>query len=372
MKRYLFGILAVLGFVGLLAAPTVAAQAGKNALMMCLESLIPTLFPFFVFSSLFVSLGFAEITGRGFGRIMKPLFNIGGAAATAFLLGLVSGFPVGARTAISLYNEHLCSKEEAERTLAFCNNAGPAFVLGTVGVGIWSSTRVGWLLWVAQVIASVITGVVFGRLWKSDGGKSCVNAEKKPHAVRLLPALVDAVRSSSVSVLYITAFIVFFAIVIAMLSFFGVIPTVAGVLAKIPVSLSQSDWEHLLSGIVEFTSGIKMIGATEPFQRSLTLTAAILGWAGLSVHCQVLSFVCDSGLSAKPYILGKVMQTALSSCITYIMSFFFDADTSAFASFTFCRSSIEYFFLLFAISCAAAVFFGATILLSSEYIIKRK
>lgn len=335
MKKYLFGIIAVAGIAGLMICPTEAVSAGKEALGMCFSSIIPALLPFFVFSSLFVGFGFAEITGKALGRVMRPVFNVSGAAASAFILGIVSGFPVGAKTAIDLYRRGLCSKAETERTLAFCNNAGPAFVLGTVGVGIWSSTRVGWLLWSAQTAAAVITGIFFGLFWKGSDEFCPPSEAKRERVVRFLPTLVNAVRDSAVSLVYISAFIVFFAIVIAMLSSFGIIPAAASFLAKIPFPLNSSDWEHLLSGIVEFTSGIKMIGAEEPFRRSLTLTSAVLGWAGLSVHCQVLSYISDAGISAKAYIVGKFMQSGLSAAITYGLSFVVSVPTSAkaFAAF---------------------------------------
>ena len=34
----------------------------------------------------------------------------------------------------------------------------------------------------------------------------------------------------------------------------------------------------------------------------------MLGWAGFSVHCQVLSFLGGSGLSVKTYLIGKLLQ----------------------------------------------------------------
>ncbi len=64
---------------------------------------------------------------------MAPLFRAGGACSSALALGFVGGYPVGARTAIALYENGQCSKTEAERLLAFCNNSGPAFILGGGG-----------------------------------------------------------------------------------------------------------------------------------------------------------------------------------------------------------------------------------------------
>ena len=43
------------------------------------------------------------------------------------------------------------------------------------------------------------------------------------------------------------------------------------------------------------------------------MAAFMLGWAGVSVHCQVLSFIGGSGLSVRTYILGKLMHGGLSA-----------------------------------------------------------
>jgi len=42
----------------------------------------------------------------------------------------------------------------------------------------------------------------------------------------------------------------------------------------------------------------------------------MLGWAGLSVHCQVLSFIGDSGLSVRTYLAGKLCHGLLAAALT--------------------------------------------------------
>ncbi len=45
----------------------------------------------------------------------------------------------------------------------------------------------------------------------------------------------------------------------------------------------------------------------------LSMAAFMLGWAGLSVHCQVLAFLGDSGLSLRTYLTGKLLHGGLSA-----------------------------------------------------------
>ena len=114
---------------GLLFYSRQSMDAARQGLSLCANVIVPSLFPFFVLSSLVVELGMAGYLGRALERVMYPLFRVGGPGAGALVLGFIGGYPVGARTAIGLYQSGQCSKAEAERMLAFCNNSGPALSL---------------------------------------------------------------------------------------------------------------------------------------------------------------------------------------------------------------------------------------------------
>ena len=141
-QRYrdiLLGLGLLLSAAALVVWPQQSMGAMKDGLKLCANVIVPSLFPFFVLSSLVVELGMSRYLGRLLEPVMAPLFRVNGSCATALALGFVGGYPVGARTAISLYENGQCSKTEAERMLAFCNNCGPAFILGVVGTGIFGS-----------------------------------------------------------------------------------------------------------------------------------------------------------------------------------------------------------------------------------------
>ena len=128
-------------FSALLLLPEVSAQAVRDAMLLCVQTLIPSLFPFFVLSSLLIACGASELLSALLSPLMRPLFGLSGAGAAALALGLCGGYPVGARTAAELVENGALSQEEGERLLAFCNNAGPGFLLGVCGAGVFSSSR---------------------------------------------------------------------------------------------------------------------------------------------------------------------------------------------------------------------------------------
>ena len=147
--------------LSLLLLPKQSVSAAGDGVQLCLNVILPSLFPFFVLSTLCVDSGIIRALGTLMQPLMAPLFRVGGCCAGAFLLGIIGGYPVGARTAISLYESGQCSRDEAERLLSFCNNSGPAFILGVVGAGIFSSSKAGLWLYGAHVAASILVGIVF-------------------------------------------------------------------------------------------------------------------------------------------------------------------------------------------------------------------
>ena len=170
VRDAILGLALLCATLGLMLYPQECMSAAKDGLTLCYNVIIPSLFPFFVLSSLVVELGLAGYVGRALERVMRPLFNVSGACASAFALGFIGGYPVGAKTAISLYEKGMCSRTEAERLLSFCNNSGPAFILGVVGAGVFGSSKVGLLLYLAHAAASVCVGILF-RFYKAGSVK---------------------------------------------------------------------------------------------------------------------------------------------------------------------------------------------------------
>ena len=291
--------------------PGEAMSAMKDGLSLCGNVILPSLFPFFVLSSLVVELGMSRCLGRLFQPVMAPLFRVNGACASAVALGFIGGYPVGARTAIALYESGQCSRTEAERLLAFCNNSGPAFILGVVGTGVFGSG----------------VGVLFRFYRYREPPRPSRQPEAHFQAARFSAAFTRSVTSSLASALNICAFILFFTVTIRMLTLSGLLTGLARLLARLcaPLGLSQVWAERLLTGVLEVSSGVSSLTGGALSGR-LSMAAFMLGWAGLSVHCQVLAFLGDSGLSMGTYLWGKLLHGLLSAALLGLLTRLFPLD----------------------------------------------
>lgn len=278
-----------------------ALDAVRTGLEICATRIIPSLFPFMVLSNLFVGCGLAERLGRRFSSVFSRFFGIDGNGAAALLIGLFSGFPLGASCAVDLCDKGLLTRRQTETLLAFCSNTGPAFLIGSVGTALWGDARIGWILYAAQAIAALLCGLfagIGGRRAVSDDGYTELIFDDPP-ASPTLHAFTDAITAAVPAVLQVCGFVILFRIFSTMaVTLFSQCVTTPYLSAAV-------------ASLLEISSGAASIAETAVqtgMRRSLAvgLTGAAVGWSGLAVHLQVASFTSRCGLSLRRYFAGKI------------------------------------------------------------------
>ena len=158
--------------------------AVKNGLSLWINNIVPSLFPFFIAVELLNHTNIPKIIGTCFQKIMKPLFNVPGIGAYALFMGVISGYPVGAKIVTDFRNNSICTKEEGERLLTFTNNSGPLFIIGSVGIAMFKDTSIGILLLITHLLACLTVAFIF-RFWKSNKRTSTSSHINIDNTVRL-------------------------------------------------------------------------------------------------------------------------------------------------------------------------------------------
>ena len=198
----------------------------------------------------------------------------------------------------------------------FCNNAGPGFIFGVVGMGLLGSVRAGALLYGIHLLSAVLIGAAIHafadrpRVAPADGGTAASAAE--PPAESFPVSFVESVREAAEAMLNVCAFLVFFSVILSFLrTSFLWDGACRGLHAAFGIQPSVTD--ALLDGTMELSTGIsclKQAGGTESVQMVCSLL--LLGWGGLCVHCQVLSLRGGRSVPMGPYFAGKAAQAVVS------------------------------------------------------------
>ena len=283
-----------------------AAEAVKRSMEICANTVIPSLFPFMVLSELFISSGAGELMGRYIGRPISALFGISHAGAAALLIGFICGFPIGTRSAVSLYERRSISRGEFEHICTFCNNPSSAFLISAVGGVLFGSRLFGVLLYASHILSSCIVGLV-GRFLFTEGKDSFCSTNHSPKKREgIISSFIRAVTDSASSMLFICAFVVFFSAVV------GVIRSFAQG-AGLPDGATA-----LMFGFFEMTGGVAEASSL-PLGLAIPISAIITGWSGLSVHFQFVAICKEHRFALRPYFLSKALCALLNGVIISIM-----------------------------------------------------
>ena len=310
MKK-LFQALALLAvFVLLIALPQAAADGVRSALTLCGRVILPSLFPFFVCSNLFLLLGYSARLSARFGGAAAKLLRLPPAAGSAFLLGLLGGYPAGAQAAGTLYARGELSGANAERALAVCNQAGPSF--------IFKSAAAGAFLYAVQIVSAVLVC----RLTAKKQYAPAKAVAKPPQPESFAAAFSESVRRAGMSAIQICMFITVFSV----LSCYFLLA--AGRFLP-PEALP------LVLGSLELSAGCAALAdCALALQWKLCIASALLSFGGVSVLAQSRAAVQEHGLTGRLLLPCKALQAVLSCTLTLVAAPLLHAESWPAAAFS--------------------------------------
>lgn len=307
--------------------------ATKNGLTLWATCVVPSLFPFFVITNLLSHTKIVSFIGRLLDRFMRPLFNVPGIGGFAFIMGLISGYPVGAKIVSDFRDKNLVSKDEGERLLAFTNNSGPLFIISSVGISLLGDTKTGMLLLLTHILSCITVGIVLGKFSKSSdyeylrtNDKHNIISEKKDISnvtlKNLGEVLGNSINNSISTLLLIGGFVVIFSVLISILNQTHIIEIIAQFFKPILgfLGFNLNFAKPLVSGILELTNGVSLVSDVhvKAISQNVVLCAFLLGFGGLSVLLQVFSIVSKTDLSMKKYFIGKLLQGFIAALYTFL------------------------------------------------------
>ncbi len=317
MKKRIAVCGSLAALLALICAAGEVMESCRRALSLCAELIIPSLFPFFVLSILLSRLGLPELLGRLTSGMSRRLFNVSGAGASALIMGLTGGYPLGAAYIADMRRAGSISAGEAERLMGFCNNSGPAFIVGAVGAGVFVSPRAGLYLYGVHIAAAVITGLILRTSSPAPDSAVCETAAAETDGA-FAEVFSGAVKQALVSMLNVCAFVVCFTVLVGLLDADGFFSLAVGRIS------AATGWElhrvrALLTGILELGSGVGAMRTLGLNAANLALAAFLVGWGGISVHFQTMAVIAESGIKGALHFAGRLISASISAVLAYFL-----------------------------------------------------
>lgn len=297
---YFFTTLIIYMFFFLVISAEHASTHIIQAIDLCTKRIIPSLFPFMVLNEIILSSGLAKTLGNIFGRPFSKLLKIKKECSSAIISGMLLGFPLGTKSAVSLYTNGYISKEETEDLICFCSNTGPAFVLGFVAP-ILGNKSLAVIIYVSQLLAALVIALFLSHPKKEN------KTEHRPHSpAQANLSLTAAVINSVIPILNVCAFVCFFSCITCsleeLLSFLGL----------------NNTFTVFFSGLLELSNGIALAAELCGSFEASIFSAFFIGWSGLSVILQSHSICSPNGICCKKFVAAKLIQGILCAFFTFV------------------------------------------------------
>ena len=266
------------------------SSGALKGLEMCLNVLVPSLFPFMAVSSFIVKSGLAYQLGKPFSKITRFVFGLSGQFAPIIILSLIGGYPVGAKGISALVQSGDISDDEAEKALMFCICAGPGFIVNFVGNSIYQNKKIGLIIFVSQILSVLILGIIINIISKNNFS----NKESKHKSIPMSNAIVEATLDSTKGIVSICAFVILFS------AFAGIVDEI----------INNVEFKNYLYCLLEVCNAVK-------YNSQLELVAFAIGFGGLCVHFQIFSAVKNVKFKKATFFFIRIIQGLITATLTH-------------------------------------------------------
>lgn len=275
--------------------PQAVGGGVKKGLEICVYTIIPSLFPFLILSTYIVRSDMFSPFYRFFSPVSHTLFRQPECTVPVILMSFIGGFPIGAKMTSSLLENKKITKNQAQRLLLFCFNGGPAFTITAVGINMLGSFKAGVIIYASLCFSSLILGFVSAVFDDKRKAEKIPFKENQMMSLALSSSVTDSVNT----VLSMCAWIVLFSALTECINIFNI----------------SHGAQLFINSVTEVTKGCTLACG----ELSIPVITAIIGFGGFCIHCQIYPFISQSGLKYTRFLVVRILNSALSAVICFIL-----------------------------------------------------
>lgn len=308
MLNYFLTFAIILFLICMISQPAKFISHALNGISAWAFNVLPSVLPFMFFTRVLSALNTLPRLTRVFSPISTKLFKTPAISFYIFVMAILSGYPVGSKMVADLYTQGQATKEDAFRMTSFCSTSGPMFIIGAVGIGMFSNAVIGYILFISHAIGAILNGLIYRNLKTNDSSLSESKTAKPLTKPSTHLDLSDIVLNSTLSILSVGCIITIFFIVIECLS---------PLLNLLPQNIS-----FFLEGIVEITKGCLDLSTLPNKFIAVCLCSFVISFGGISTLLQSLTMLSKVKMPVRLFALQKLTHALFSLVITILLLFF--------------------------------------------------
>lgn len=279
-----------------------------NGINVCLNSLIPSMYIFMILACFISVSNIDTYIGKLLNPISIRLFKMSGETFSIMLLSFIGGYPVGAKIISDKVKLNQLSEKDAQYLLNFCVYCSPAFIISGVSVFLWGNSKLGIYIYISQILSGILMAIVC-----AFRQKQVIYVKSNNNENSISNSLVYAVNNATKSMCVICSFVILFYALFALID-----------LIKLP-----KEYSSFIKGILEVTSGCQLI-EQKSLINSVLLVSIFTSFGGFCVILQLNSILNNCNINLLKFIFIRVIFTAISTAITYIVIVYLQTNIQCF------------------------------------------
>ncbi len=277
----------------------IVINSTKDASILFFNKVFVTIFPFILLSDILIYYDYHIFLKDVFGKIISKIFNIDPNSSVVFILSMLTSSPNNAIFIKDMLDKKLINENTLNKLLVFTYFPSISFVLGVIGINIFKSLKIGFILWLFVLINNILIGL-FLKKDKSETINTINYIKDKNIFIVIKKSILKGINTSI--------------IILGNLIFFMIINNLILKYINInPIILS------IISSILELTNGINQINLlsiNNSVKYILVLFA--LSFNGLSILFQSFSILSDYKLNIKRILVLKLIFSVITIVIFYL------------------------------------------------------
>ncbi len=252
-----------------------------NSSKLFILSIFPSMFPGMIMGNLLIKRKVWKIIPNFIKHVFNKIFKLNDIETSIFIISIFCGAPSNA-----LYINQYLPDKNTQKMINITHFINPLFIVGTVGIGIFKSAKIGFILLFIMLIDNLFKAYIL----KDKNITITTNIKLKQDT--LINDFITSIKTSINSSLLILGLVICFNLLITLITNIFSIPNTINI---------------IINGILEMTSGIiKIKGINFIMPIKIILAYFFLNFGGLCIQMQTISMLENKKISYLKYLIFRL------------------------------------------------------------------
>lgn len=264
-----------------------------SASYLFITKVFVSIFPFIILSDILFYFNYDLFLKKIFGNIISKLFNVSKSTSIIYILSILTSHPTNSVYIKEMLDRKEIDENDINKILLTTYFPSIAFVIGTIGIGIYHSIKTGVFLYLTILIKNILIGIFL----RGKNSSKEIQSIKKNNITLQETISNSIIKGINISYTILGNIIIFTIIVNLLNNYLNINSTLLS----------------LISGMLEMTNGIFMISNLNiNLSQKILLTSFILNFSGLSIIFQTTSILNKYKINIKKILIIKLIFSVIA------------------------------------------------------------